>query len=140
MRHLGLRAKRFFTHSLFFNTWYINNCLTYLDTEYPFFLDSFFIASHNTGGILIFKVSEFISLQFVLHYLALYYFKKGWRPPQTLADSLQVLMTHLPALEVGVSSPDLHLKDDAKIRNELISEVCWGQLLTSLNIRMLIPR
>lgn len=33
----------------------------------------------------------------------------------TLVDNLQVLTTHLSALLRGVSRPEVHLKDDAKI-------------------------
>ena len=64
----------------------------------------------------------------------------NWRPPQTLADSLQVLMTHLPALLRGVSRPAVHLKDNAKILNVLISGLCYGVFLTFFNIGRLIPR
>lgn len=56
----------------------------------------------------------------------------------TLVDNLQVLTTHLSALPWGVSRPIVHLKDDAKIRNVLISVLRYADFLTFFNFSEMI--
>lgn len=53
-------------------------------------------------------------------------------------DSLLVLTAHLSALEPGVSRPTLHLKDNAKIGQNINIGGMSSKDLTSFNNRVLI--